>query len=483
MSVTTGPNLGKIINAATGDSFDAYFRALLRAIDVLLQGAVISRTLTAPPGSPTNGDRYIVGASPTGAWAGNANNIAVWTTDNPSTPSGLWEFYTPKTGWIVYSVADTAYYFWNGTAWTNAGGGTPTLAGDSDVSISGPTNNQVLTYNSGTSKWVNATHALANDSDVSISGPANNQVLTYNSGTSKWGNATPTLAADSDVAISSPSNGQVLTYDSGTSKWKNAAASSTTLAGDTDVAISSPTNGQVLTYDSGTSKWKNAAATGGSSQTSAQSAKRIALIALDGSGTGSIVTSNKVGDTPNATGSSWTDVESPTSAHGLTSSRNNSTTDTYAGWYGSTQYRFGRHVQAAFGVYINRTTDIRAWIGLHDSPSGLGVSDNPSGNYAMFRFSAIGGDTHWQCITKDGTTQTIVDSGITPDTNEHRFGVECDDDNSQIKFYIDGSLVATISTHLPSSGTLLKFNAQANWHTATANPIIGASHFRVEADF
>ncbi|HUC87792.1 MAG TPA: hypothetical protein VMR95_01425 [Candidatus Binatia bacterium] len=33
--------------------------------------------------------------------------------------------------------------------------GSPTLAGDSDVTISSPANNQVLTYNSGSGKWVN----------------------------------------------------------------------------------------------------------------------------------------------------------------------------------------------------------------------------------------------------------------------------------------------------------------------------------------
>ena len=40
---------------------------------------------------------------------------------------------------------------------TGGGGGSSTLAGDTDVAISSPSNNQVLTYNSSTSKWVNAT--------------------------------------------------------------------------------------------------------------------------------------------------------------------------------------------------------------------------------------------------------------------------------------------------------------------------------------
>ena len=110
MSVTDGPNLGIMINAATGDNFDVQFRAFLRAIDVLLQGAVISKTLTSPPGSPANGDRYIVGASATGAWSGKDKNIAIWTTDNPLAPSGEWEFYAPKAGWLVVNLADSDIY-------------------------------------------------------------------------------------------------------------------------------------------------------------------------------------------------------------------------------------------------------------------------------------------------------------------------------------------------------------------------------------
>lgn len=155
MSVSYGPNLGKMINAATGDSFDADFRTFLRAIDVLLQGATISKTLTAPPGSPANGDRYIVAASPTGAWAGQAKAIAVWTTDNPGTPGGLWEFYAPKAGWLVYNVADTTFYAYSGSAWGaltggGGGGGVTAFTGLSDVpgSYSGA-GGQAVEVNSG----------------------------------------------------------------------------------------------------------------------------------------------------------------------------------------------------------------------------------------------------------------------------------------------------------------------------------------------
>jgi hypothetical protein len=175
MSVSYGPNLGKIINALTGDTFDVDFRSLLRMIDALLQPGVISKALAAPPGSPANGDRYIVAASPTGAWSGHANAIAVWTTDNPATPGGLWEFYVPKFGWIIPNLADGLLYVYSGSAWAAlSSGGSSTLAGDTDVVIASPVNLNLLTYDSATSKWKNKPAAAPS----AIAG-VNNQTASY----------------------------------------------------------------------------------------------------------------------------------------------------------------------------------------------------------------------------------------------------------------------------------------------------------------
>ena len=46
-------------------------------IQALLNG-VIDKDLTAPPGSPAEGDTYIVGASATGAWAGQDDHLATY---------------------------------------------------------------------------------------------------------------------------------------------------------------------------------------------------------------------------------------------------------------------------------------------------------------------------------------------------------------------------------------------------------------------
>jgi len=75
------------------------------------QESVIDR-LATPPGSPATGDRYLVTATATGAWAGQENDIAEWD-------GTAWVFTTPTTGTYlsVDAEADGLYYF-GGTTWT-----------------------------------------------------------------------------------------------------------------------------------------------------------------------------------------------------------------------------------------------------------------------------------------------------------------------------------------------------------------------------
>lgn len=82
------------------------------AIDALMQATIKSATTTTPPGSPANGDMYIVPSGATGAWVSQTNKLAVWVTR-----SSAWAFYSPKNGWQVFNQADGGDYLYNGTAW------------------------------------------------------------------------------------------------------------------------------------------------------------------------------------------------------------------------------------------------------------------------------------------------------------------------------------------------------------------------------
>lgn len=76
------------------------YNQAMAALDQLVQPAVVSRTVTAPPGSPAEGDAYIVGPSATGAWSGKDGKFACWL-------NGGWSYRTPADGWLAY-VTDAA---------------------------------------------------------------------------------------------------------------------------------------------------------------------------------------------------------------------------------------------------------------------------------------------------------------------------------------------------------------------------------------
>lgn len=111
MPSTTAPNLGMKYAWAIGDNFKPEMDANLLLIDRVLQLSVKDRDLTAPPGGLTAGDRYIVAASPTGAWVGQAQNIAVWT-------GSTWAFITPKLGWISYIEDEQKISVFRSGAWS-----------------------------------------------------------------------------------------------------------------------------------------------------------------------------------------------------------------------------------------------------------------------------------------------------------------------------------------------------------------------------
>ncbi len=71
---------------------------------------VENQTTNAPPGTPTDGVQYIVGGSPTGAWAGHAGKLAL-------AQSSAWIITTPVEGWQAYDKALNKLYFYTGAAW------------------------------------------------------------------------------------------------------------------------------------------------------------------------------------------------------------------------------------------------------------------------------------------------------------------------------------------------------------------------------
>jgi hypothetical protein len=94
----------------------------LRVLDAVTQLAVAAVS-ASPPSEPEEGERHIVGASASGAFAGHDDQVAAFQ-------DGGWVFLTPQPGWRAWNVADEELLVWTGAGWSaiSAGG-----SGEGDV--------------------------------------------------------------------------------------------------------------------------------------------------------------------------------------------------------------------------------------------------------------------------------------------------------------------------------------------------------------
>ena len=76
---------------------EVFHNEALTTIDALLHAAAQSAGDNDPPGSPTVGQCWIVGSSPTGDWTGQSGAVAAWT-------EGGWRFIAPREGMLLWLV-------------------------------------------------------------------------------------------------------------------------------------------------------------------------------------------------------------------------------------------------------------------------------------------------------------------------------------------------------------------------------------------
>lgn len=76
---------------------------------------IADRDLTAPPGSPAENDRYIVGASATGDWSGQDGKIAHYNAGNG------WSFIAPFVGMTVFVEDEEISLIYKSGAWEEFG--------------------------------------------------------------------------------------------------------------------------------------------------------------------------------------------------------------------------------------------------------------------------------------------------------------------------------------------------------------------------
>jgi hypothetical protein len=298
----------------------------------------------------------------------------------------------------------------------------------------------------------------------------NNGLLVSNSSSEIVCNGTAVLGTDNSV------NG-TLTISNGSATahtiFGSAATTTNTVLGPATVipdghAVACATSGTTCTM-------KDGGALGGTTAILRRSATSIA--------DGTTTTLNSIGDVIAATGSPTIAAVAINTQNSAGVSYTPTGTGTTFGISGNLNYNTVKNVFWTFLGVPGRSTNEVLWFGMSDqSATTMGNSSNPAGNYASFRYSTPAGDTHYQCITKDATTQTIVDSGITPvgylDSTGGgvNFSINLIGNgtaNTSAVFYINGAIVCTITTHLPASGaadaqrTIIAGNNSASTTNAT----------------
>ncbi|MFT4015230.1 MAG: DUF2793 domain-containing protein [Paracoccus sp. (in: a-proteobacteria)] len=106
----------------------------LRLLDGIVQLSVITRGLTDPPATPSEGDRYIPATGATGAWAGWDGSIAYWI-------DGAWMKILPAPGWLAWAVDEAQAIVWTGTAWVPMASAMGFIAQSANVAVARGTNN------------------------------------------------------------------------------------------------------------------------------------------------------------------------------------------------------------------------------------------------------------------------------------------------------------------------------------------------------
>ncbi len=96
----------------------AQYNTTIRELSALAFGD-IKGSFNSPPGSPVLHDLYIVGSSPSGAWASfPTNSLAYWSSDN------IWLNYAATPGLILFSANTRSFVYFDGTIWRNGVGQT-----------------------------------------------------------------------------------------------------------------------------------------------------------------------------------------------------------------------------------------------------------------------------------------------------------------------------------------------------------------------
>lgn len=108
---TTLLGLPLMFEGQTGNELQ--YNEMIHWVDALMRHGAKDIENT-PPGSPAQGDVYIIGDAPTGDWAGLSDRIATYI-------GTAWKTIVPAEGWRLWVDDVNETYVWDGSAWVTDG--------------------------------------------------------------------------------------------------------------------------------------------------------------------------------------------------------------------------------------------------------------------------------------------------------------------------------------------------------------------------
>jgi len=190
-----------LLEAAQAQKHVTHNEALIQ-LDALASLYVLDRDLAAPPGSPSDGDTYLVAASATGDWAGEDGKIAYLV-------DGAWRFYPPFSGARAYIDDENLLLIYDSGAWVDIA----TMLSFQNVALLGvnttadATNKLAVKSNAALFDALRVADSGDGDMQVKLSKEATGDTASWLLQTNYSGRAEMGLTGDDDLHIKVSPNG------------------------------------------------------------------------------------------------------------------------------------------------------------------------------------------------------------------------------------------------------------------------------------
>ena len=119
--------------------------------------------------------------------------------------------------------------------------------------------------------------------------------------------------------------------------------------------------------------------------------------------------------------------------------------------------------RAMLGAVSDGTDTYAAHIGFFDSLTASAA------NGIYFRYTHGTNSGKWQCVAVNNSTETATDSTVAANTVYNVFEISVNQAGTQALFYINGTLVCTVTTNLPDSSRVFTHGVQIIKSAGTTN--------------